>query len=196
MIEVRRLQGPELAQSINALADLRMRVFRDFPYLYDGSAEYEKIYLKTYLQSPRCVMIAAYHGDKIVGASSALPLLDENDYIQKPFVEAGMNLSKIFYFGESVLLKDYRGFGIGNQFFDAREDIAMSYGVYDKTCFCAVQRPENHPLRPEGFRPLDAFWEKRGYRKHLDLQAEFSWKEIGASEESPQKMVYWMKEWP
>lgn len=195
MIDVRRLQGDELSQSINALAELRMTVFRDFPYLYEGSAEYEKVYLQTYLRSPRSVMIAAYDRGKIIGASSAIPLVDENDYIKKPFIDAGMNLDEIFYFGESVLLKQYRGFGLGNQFFDGREQAAMSYGDYNKTSFCAVQRPPDHPMRPQDFRPLDGFWEKRGYHKRPDLKAEFSWTEVGDTKETPKTMMYWMKEW-
>ena len=62
--------------------------------------------------------------EKIVGASTALPLQHADSAFQKPFLKAGMALDSIFYFGESVLLKDYRGQGTGSRFFDAREQAA------------------------------------------------------------------------
>lgn len=194
-VAVRRLVGAELHGSIDALAELRIAVFRDFPYLYDGSADYEKKYLETYLKSERCALIAAYDGDRIIGAASALPLLDETAEVQAPFRKAGIELARVFYFGESVLRKEYRGHGLGNKFFDGREEVARSFGDYDLTCFCAVQRPDDHPARPKDYRPLNGFWEKRGYRIRQDLQSEFSWKEVGGREETPHKMTYWMKEW-
>lgn len=194
-IDVRRLVGEELRRSIGALADLRIEVFRDFPYLYDGDLDYEKKYLDVYLRSPRCAMIAAYDGDRIVGAASALPLLDEADYVQAPFRRAGIEPGRVFYFGESVLREEYRGHGLGNKFFDGREAVARSFGDYDLTCFCAVQRPDDHPRRPKDYRPLNGFWEKRGYRIRPDLRSEFSWKDLDEATESPKRMVYWMKEW-
>lgn len=192
---VRRLTGADLRRSMDDLAGLRIEVFQDFPYLYDGDAEYEKKYLDVYLRSARCAIIAAYDGDRIVGAASALPLADETDFVQAPFLAAGIDPGRVFYFGESVLLSAYRGRGLGNLFFDRREEVARSYKVYDRTCFCAVKRPENHPARPRDYRPLNAFWEKRGYRIRPELQSEFSWKDLGAAAESPKRMIYWMKEW-
>ena len=38
---------------MEALAAQRIRVFREFPYLYDGDVGYEREYLATYVHSPR-----------------------------------------------------------------------------------------------------------------------------------------------
>ena len=51
-----------------------MTVFRAFPYLYDGSVNYEERYLQTYIRSPRAVIVSASDGGTIVGAATALPL--------------------------------------------------------------------------------------------------------------------------
>lgn len=195
VIEVRRLVGVDLSNAIDALADLRIQVFKEFPYLYDGTKAYEKNYLDVYLKSSRAAMIAAFDGSKIIGAASALPLLDENDYIKEPFIKAGFDLNRIFYFGESVLLKQYRGHGLGHRFFDAREEVALSFNQYNITCFCAVDRPSDHSQRPADYQPLNNFWQKRGYKKYEQLKSTFSWKEIGEQRESPKSMSYWMKEW-
>jgi GNAT superfamily N-acetyltransferase len=188
-----RKTGRQFGQVFDDLALLRIAVFRDFPYLYEGSVEYERSYLQTYARSERSFLFAVYDGDRMVGATTCIPLSDETEEVQQPFVEAGFNLSEIFYFGESILLPEYRGLGLGNRFFDEREAHAAGFGTYRYTCFCAVVRPDDHPLRPSDYRPLDAFWTRRGYRKIPELKSRFSWPDIGATEATPKTMVYWMR---
>ncbi|WP_394701474.1 GNAT family N-acetyltransferase [uncultured Roseibium sp.] len=84
--------------------------------------------------------------------------------MRRPFEEAGLDPAEVFYFAESVLDPDYRGRGIGHRFFDEREAHARSLGC-STAAFCAVIRPDDHPMRPEDYSPLDPFWTKRGYRK-------------------------------
>mgnify|MGYP001166032795 FL=1 len=139
--------GKDIHPLIPRLAELRIKVFYDFPYLYEGSLDYEKDYLKVYTESDRSVLVAAFDGDRLIGAATALPLSDEADYVKAPFIKAGMNLEDIYYFGESILLKEYRGLGLGHQFFDGREKAALKFN-FIKSAFCGVQRPENHPMRP------------------------------------------------
>lgn len=188
-------KAKELEQNLLEVARLRMEVFRDFPYLYEGSLDYEKNYLGVYLKSGRSHFIAAKDEKRLIGLSSCIPLKDENDYVQEPFKKAGLNLDKIFYFGESILLTAYRGRGLGHAFFDGREKAALSYGEYDMTCFCAVERPPDHALRPPSYKPLDEFWRKRGYEIHPQLKSYFSWQDIGDREETLKPMIYWMKKW-
>lgn len=185
--------GKEIETVVTALAALRIEVFRDFPYLYEGSFEYEKEYLKTYVNSDRAFLFAVFDNEKMVGATTCIPLVDETDEVQEPFVLSGMNLDDIFYFGESILLKECRGKGIGKQFFEQREKHATSFGNYTTTCFCAVERPENHPLRPEAYIPLDEFWKSRGYKKSEVLKSKFSWKDINEPLETEKMMIYWLK---
>lgn len=191
-MRVESFYGDQIHSLIPSLAELRIKVFHDFPYLYEGSFEYEKKYLKVYTDSLQSVLVAAFDGDKLIGAATALPLLDEADYVKAPFIKAGMDLSSIYYFGESVLLKEYRGQGLGHQFFDGREAAARKFH-FKQSAFCGVQRPADHPMRPADFSPLDSFWIKRGYEKRADLESEFSWLDIGDEVETKKKMTYWMK---
>ncbi|GAA4463283.1 GNAT family N-acetyltransferase [Nibrella saemangeumensis] len=186
--------GAEIGHVLDDLAALRIRVFRDFPYLYEGSPDYEKEYLKTYIQSERSFMFAICHGRQMVGATTGLPLVDEMPEIRQPFEQAGYDLSTIFYFGESLLLHEYRGQGIGHRFFDEREAFARTFQTYTLACFCSVDRPENHPARPVNYRPNDGFWLKRGYRKEPALQATLTWPDIGEDTSSPKLMTFWVKE--
>lgn len=190
-----RKTGRETETVFDDLALLRIAVFRGFPYLYEGTVDYEKIYLQTYARSERSFLFAAYDGARMAGATTCIPLTDETEEVREPFIKAGYNLSEICYFGESILLPEYRGMGLGHRFFDEREAHAASFGTFKYTCFCAVVRPDNHPLRPAGYRPLDEFWTKRGYRKANSLQSQFSWPDIGASGSTLKPMVYWLREW-
>jgi GNAT superfamily N-acetyltransferase len=193
MLRLECLSGDKLIAYIPVLAALRIQVFRDFPYLYDGDLAYEQAYLQTYIEAPDSVIVLAFDGDKVVGASTGLPLEYETDEVKQPFIHAGYDVDKVFYCGESVLISTYRGQGVGVAFFEHREAHARAIGGFEYSCFCGVQRPENHPARPMDFVPLDNFWRKRGYDKHPELNTRFSWKELDEINESLKPMTFWMK---
>ncbi len=185
--------GVSIEQVIPDLARLRIRVFKEFPYLYQGSLEYEHKYLQTYLECPDSLIVVVRDGETIVGASSALPLGFETIEVQQPFLTHGFDPKTVLYLGESVLLAEYRGQGLGHQFFDARETHAKAIKGCAWTAFCAVQRATDHPLRPSNHRDLDGFWASRGYAKHPELNTHFSWQEIGEQTESLKPMTFWLK---
>jgi len=168
-------------------------VFRDFPYLYDGDIDYEKKYLQTYINCPESVIVIAFDGDKVVGASTAIPMKYETDELKKPFVEQCYNLDEVFYCSESVLDKNYRGLGIGVRFFEQREAHANDLGGFKYICFCCVERPADHPRRPADYVPLDQFWTKRGYVKHPELHTTYIWKDLDDVNETPKPMTFWLK---
>ncbi len=187
-------KGQEISTVFEDLAQLRITVFHDFPYLYEGTVAYEMEYLKIYSEAERAFVFAVYDGSKMVGATTCIPLADESPEVRLPFEKAGFDIDTIFYFGESILLKDYRGLGLGHRFFHERETYARSFGTYKTTCFCAVDRGENHPLQPKDYRSNDAFWMKRGYRKETSLQSTFEWPDINESISTPKTMIYWKRD--
>lgn len=186
-------EGASIQTVLEPLALLRIAVFRDFPYLYEGSLEYEQDYLQTYVASEKSFLFAAFDGPNMVGASTCIPLSDETPEVQAPFISAGIPVSEVFYFGESILLPAYRGLGLGHRFFAEREAHASKFGAYRLTSFCAVDRPIDHPLRPSGYQPLDPFWTKRGYQKAPALSTQFSWPDLGEQVSTPKTMVYWTR---
>ncbi len=192
-IRFAELRGPQANEYLTDLANLRMRVFRDFPYLYEGDIEYEKNYLKTYFASHNSFVALCYDDQKVVGACTAILLSEEQAEFQKPFLQKGMDPKKICYFGESVLLSDYRGKGIGNTFMDLRLKFATEFPEVNLVAFCAVIRDDHHPLRPKNYSPLDEFWQKRGFAKMPNFITEYSWRDVGDNSESTKKMQFWSK---
>jgi GNAT superfamily N-acetyltransferase len=191
-IRLETLSGAAVMDVVADLARLRVEVFRDFPYLYDGDAAYEERYLAKYARIADATIVVARAGTRVVGAATALPLAAAEAEMQAPFAAAGMEPRDWYYFGESVLERGWRGRGIGVAFFAGREARAAALG-YRCTAFCAVERPADHPLRPPGYVPLDAFWGRRGYVRRPELRASFDWRDIGQPTETPHPMVFWTR---
>ena len=193
MIETRVLRGEELEAALDDVARLRIEVFRAFPYLYDGDLAYERAYLQSYRDSAGAVLVGAFDGARLVGAATGTPLADHAEDFAAAFEGAGIDLGEVFYCAESVLLPEYRGQGIGHAFFDLREAHAKELG-FAKCAFCGVVRPEDHPLRPEDYAPLDPFWRKRGYAPLSGVVARFSWKDVDRDCETEKPLQFWMRE--
>lgn len=191
-MHVEVLTGAALDAVLDDVAQLRLTVFRAWPYLYDGDLAYERSYLQRYRDSPDAVVVGAFDGDRLVGAATGAPLLDHAEDFAEAFADSGEDLSRIFYCAESVLLPEYRGQGIGHRFFDLREDHARETG-HLKSAFCGVIRPEDHPARPAQYLPLDGFWRRRGYHPLAGVIARFSWKDTGDSAETHKPLQFWIR---
>lgn len=190
-MQVRPLAGAALRAALPDVARLRIAVFRDWPYLYDGDAAYEEAYLRPYAESPQALVVGAYEDARLVGAATGAPLADHADDFAAAFQHTEIDLNTVFYCAESVLLPEYRGRGVGHAFFDAREAHARDLG-FSRVAFCSVLRPETHPARPQHYRPLDGFWRARGYAPLDGVIAEFSWKDIGQAEQTAKPLQFWM----
>lgn len=180
-IQIRRCTGAEeIRRHSDAVAALRIEVFRDWPYLYDGDVAYEREYLDAYAASDESVFVLAFDGDTVIGASTGFPLASDSAAFRAPFEARGVDVGKVFYLGESVLLPFYRGYGIGHAFFDHREAHARSLGRFDTTAFCAVDRDADDPRRPVEHRGNEAFWDKRGYVRQPGMTMRLRWNETGS----------------
>ena len=192
-LTVERLTGPTIEPYLADLAALRIEVFREFPYLYEGTLEYESRYLSSYARSERSIVVLARDGSRVVGASTAMPATEHDEEVATALRDGGIDPATVYYFGESVLRRDYRRRGIGHAFFDQREGRARELG-FALAAFCAVVRAPDHPARPTDYVPHDAFWSKRGFVQRPELRAEFAWRDLGETQETRKPMVFWTKQ--
>ncbi len=195
MVEVRALQGAELEAHLEDVARLRIAVFRDWPYLYDGTLTYERDYLATYRNNPGALLVGAFDAGVLVGASTSTFMEDHAEAFQAPLAQIDVPVGRILYGAESVLLPAYRGQGLGHRFLDLREEHARAHGR-SHVAFCSVLRGNDHPARPDTYRTNDAFWLGRGYAPLQGVMAEFSWKDVGDAGESVKPLQFWMKALP
>lgn len=56
--------GSELSEHLAALALLRITVFREFFYIYDGNLDYEQSYLQTYTRSSNSLIMLVSDADR------------------------------------------------------------------------------------------------------------------------------------
>jgi GNAT superfamily N-acetyltransferase len=192
-IQVRTLSRDEIIERLDDIAKLRITVFREWPYLYDGDAKYEREYLRPYSDSPRAIVVGAFDEAALVGASTGTPLLDHQEGVAEAVHALGLPQADVFYFAESVLLPAFQGRGIGHAFFDHRERHAQRH-VYRYVAFASVIRPKDHPARPSSARDLTTFWRKRGYAPADGATASLSWRDVGEPEETEKQLTIWMRD--
>lgn len=193
-LSIIEMSGQQLAPYLEALAELRIKVFADWPYLYEGTLEYEKNYFKTYLNSNHSFLALAFDGTKLIGATTAILAADEELAFQKPFLNKGYRPESVCYFGESILLSEYRGFGIGKEFMQRRLKFAESLSGVTLASFCSVMRPANHPQRPDNYRPLDEFWRQMGFAPVEGMTTTYAWRDKGDQIETEKPMQFWLKQ--
>ena len=175
------------------LAKLRIEVFREYPYLYEGNLEYELAYLASFVHTSEVVLVVAFDGKNVVGVSTGMPLSGQPDEVQQPWMAAEQPISDVFYLSESVLKKEWRGQGIGVRFFEERERWARHLG-FSYAAFCAVIRPADDPWKPEGYVPLDAFWQHRGYQRMEGYVCQMRWQMIYETAETNKALQFWRKD--
>lgn len=193
MFKYHRLVGSAAREYADELSHLRLKVFFDFPYLYEGTVDYEKKYLETYFKAKNSFVFLVEDHKKIVGATTAIHAIEEEESFRKPFEAAGLNPQEVFYFGESVLLPEYRGQGLGKKFFEEREAFARSLSGIKYLSFCGVVRPTDHPLKPADYKSLDPFWISMGFSKVPGLVTQYEWKDRGDELQTKKDMQYWLK---
>jgi len=195
VIQVLRVTGADMLPWLEHVARLRIVVFRDFPYLYDGDMAYERDYLQALSHAAGGVLVLALDpAGAPVGASTGMPLLQAEEAIRVPFQQANLAEDRIFYCGESVLLPACRGQGLGHRFFDEREAHARSLPGMRTSAFASVVRAADDPRRPADYHSNHAFWQRRGYREHPQLRATLAWKDVGEATQSEHALAIWLRE--
>ena len=186
------LSGAALQPLLPALSALRIAVFREWPYLYEGAERFEQSYLSAYASAPGSAIVVCRDGALIVGAATCGPMAEGQGDVRRTFQDAGLDPARFCYFGESVLLPAYRGQGAGLRFFAEREAHASRLGLPEAT-FCGVIRAADDPRRPADYVPLDGFWTRRGYTRRQDLVVQLHYTEIGDAAESAHDLVFWTR---
>ena len=100
-------RGHEFQQYINEIAALRLLIFKEYPYLYDGDIQTERDYLNGYSRSENSIVIIVKDGQKVIGAVTGIPLVEVDAIFLTPFAK-NQSIDSIFHLGEILLLKEYR----------------------------------------------------------------------------------------
>jgi GNAT superfamily N-acetyltransferase len=182
-----------IADVLDDVATLRLEIFREYPYLYQGRREDELKYLGTYAEAPDACVILAHEGHAVIGAIAGMPLVHEDAHMLDAFSGTAFPLNEAYYVGELLFRLVYRNCGLGQKLLVRLESHIRSLGRY-RTLTCAtVERPDDHPLRPNDYIPITRFLARTGFVRIPGVTTHFTWRETnGGKRDHPMK--FWSKE--
>lgn len=184
--------GREARPYCDQLAALDMAIFKEWPYLYEGTLEGEAQYLENYFKSEKSLFLLLMRGDAIVGSASFIPLEEEIDEIQSPFKVAGLPCNDYLYVGVVMILKEYRRPGLIRALYEHALEYAKSIGKR-AGALAMIERPADDSRRPADDRPLDGMCQAFGFEKQDGLEVHVEWTDITTHMPAPVVMKIWTK---
>lgn len=199
MINIREYIGDSIKPHLDEVARWRLQHFREFPYLYAGTFEYEREYLQGMIGDNKSMllMIDDQQG-QLVGISTGVPLCGGAEIVgdaPKLFRGAGLQAEKYYYFGEVIIAPDARGKSVARKMFDHQEARAASWG-FASGCLAVVVREKPDARQPKYYVDSDKVWCGLGYSK-TQLTFEYEWPTIqvdGSVRETSNSLVFWTKD--
>ena len=187
------LTGTAIADGLDDVATLRLDIFPEYPYLYQGRREDELKYLDTYAEAPDACVILAYDGHAVIGAVAGMPLIHEDAQMHDAFAGTAFPLNEAYYIGELLFRLGYRKCGLGQKLLAQQESHIRSLGRYHTLTCATVERPDDHPLRPRDYIPITRFLARTGFVRLPGVTTHFMWRETdGVKRDHP--MQFWSKE--
>lgn len=182
-----------MAQHLQHVSEMRMRLFRDFPYLYDAKLDDEREYMHTYSQAGSAALVVTRAEGQLIGLCTTIAISEEIDEFKTKFEALGYAPTKVLYLGEMLLEPAWQGRGLGGQMLERIEAEAAAKG-YQWVTAAMVQREENDPRQPDNYRTPRTLLERCGYHAEPRLDSQLTWLEIGQSAPTEHLMRFWVKE--
>ncbi len=191
-ITIKIVTGKDIASLLPFISEQRLKVFREYPYLYEGSFECEKEYLEGYNRSPNSAIAVAYDDGLLIGFLTGMPLkfFEQNE---ESFKRNGLDAELFYYFGEVIVLPQQHRKSICMKLFEALEEHVKKLG-YSNSSFLTIITQENNPMHPINCEPIDILCEL-GYSKST-LTKTLDWLTVQANNSSQRQshtLVYWIK---
>lgn len=198
MVEYQSYVGARIAEVLSEVARLRIILFREYPYLYDGTEEYERQYLAGLAANERSLVLVARVDGAVVATATALPLEGDADILRdasSAFRRAGEDPGAYYYYSEILVQPEQRRSGIAREFYARRREHALGLG-YSKVCFAAVEHEAGGGIA----RPLEYFdpapmWESMGFVRRPEIAIRYHWPTLTdrGTVELDHRMVFWLK---
>jgi hypothetical protein len=168
-------------QEIDVLAQMRITYFREYPYLYEGTKEYEVHYLGEYQQKAiDAYLVQAFNGDDLVGILTGCAFISDIEIVRDGagfFREKGLSAEQYYYIGEAIIIPEYRAEKILPRLLYTLGREVKKLNRYQSLCFLTVIRHEDDERKPHNYRSTDNLWEKLGCQRP-GITASFEWPTI------------------
>jgi GNAT superfamily N-acetyltransferase len=191
-ISERLLKGSQIQDYLEQIAQLRLTIFKEYPYLYDGGLKDELVYLQHYTNHAEATAIITSCGNELAGAVTAIPLQYESEEITSPLASMQYPVECTIYIGELLFYPDYRNKGLGTRLLSGIEQHFHSQKNYEYLTSATVNRAEDHLCRPEGYVPIERFLQRNQFAKMPGVTTHITWKEIDGVHRD-HEMQFWIK---
>lgn len=193
-LRIESLSGAESKKYFEDFARLRIEIFREYPYLYEGTVENERNYIENYLSNPQSRIFVLFDGDKICGMLTTVPMSGEYQDIIASFEKTGLKSSESFYLGDMILQKEYRNRKLFPIFFNAALEHAKCKGFKTLSLMCIVCKDADWG-RPAEFRDVVRLCEKIGFTKIDGGVIELKWASLakGGEQKTHTLQLYQMQ---
>ncbi len=182
------LLGNQITDIIPTIAKLRIKSFKGYPYLYNGTLESELEYLELYKNNEHALVVQESESAETVMLIGA-PLIDIFPEAKTIFESAQYNADECYYAEEVVL-------PLANMplILEAFEAQVIKWN-YKNLCLITVKEEENHPLKPENYQSIEPLFEELGFSKtDLSISAAYSTFCAGGSvQQRGHEFVFWIK---
>lgn len=188
------LRGKELLSNISKLTKLRLAIYQEYPYLYEGNSAFEESYLSLFANSNESMLIIAKDNHQIIGAISGLPLDMAQKEIREVFIQSEIEIKDYYALCDVIVLKQYRSKGVGSILCEEFLKQLQKKKRYKKLVLWQIVKAPDDPKRPKSYFSPDGFWQKLGFIKNPGLMCFLKWIEISETKESSHRFEFWLRD--
>ena len=191
------LSGDSIQPILSFIEQMRLSYFREYPYLYEGTLQEERVYSAWFSKLKDSMVAVVYYNNKPVGFLTGTSFVDFSEHYTGSltlFRNAGLDPEQYYYFGEVIIQKEHRGNSLSRKLFELLEQYVRDLG-YTKTCL-VTESHKTHPCKPTDYRELDGLWIRLGYIK-TSAGITFKWNTLqvnGTKERQEHVLMYWIKD--
>lgn len=168
-------------QEIGMLAQMRITYFREYPYLYEGTKEYEINYLGEYRKKALdAYLVQAFDGERLVGILTGCAFASDIDVVRdgaKLFKTNRLPFEQYYYIGEAIIIPEYQNKKILPHLLYTLGKEVKKLNKYQSVCFLTVIRQDDDSRKPADYRSTDKLWEKLGCQRP-GVKTSFEWPTI------------------
>lgn len=201
MLSYKSLSKENFENYFRDLANMRIKYFSEFPYLYAGSLEYEYPYLSGYLNHKDGRIIVVLEKNQVIGMATGFPLhqnMNNSTDITKWFRTTAKihkkEATSCFYLGEVIIKSSMRQNGVAYHLTKFIENDFLNRG-YKKSVLITVERDKEHPLAPSRYFPMEYTLKKMKYKEMGVKEAViYDTNQIdGSIKSDTNTMIFWEK---
>lgn len=159
---VELVSGSDIEPYVEQMIDFRLKYFRVFPYLCEGTREEEMVSVRRYIDSSTGHALVLKDENENFGGFLTGISINESIYADE-FKAALAYPEKTFYIGEMIFAESFRGKdGIQKclEYFHLIKEMGYEY-----VCCISVQRSGDHPLKPAKYCNVSSLCKVLGFKK-------------------------------